>query len=210
MKGLLSHLRGWFLVWVLIGHGSSLSASPVPEPAHGTSFSPPLFADFDEDRRPDLALGRYEPRGYRIEVHLSRSRVEVLLDTSLREWGLLLLALDLNGDAHSDLVLASAHCVRPRAIWFGDGHGGFRRSRARGITLALLNTAGYTTASVRDLDLSLGAEDRWPLESPPEKVLWKGVEIREPLPFDTTDCPQAFHLISRGIRSPPEAFQHAG
>ncbi|GBC76836.1 hypothetical protein HRbin08_00304 [bacterium HR08] len=162
-------LIGWVLVGRLIGLTGGLTA-PVPEtdgPSPG--FAASVLADFDEDTHPDLALARYERRGYRIEVHLSRKQREVSLRVPAREWGMVLLALDVNRDAHLDLVAANAHLVRPLAIWLGDGYGRFQHGRVRGWVSSLLQATGYTKASARGSEVSLTSEGRWPFDHP----LWR-------------------------------------
>jgi hypothetical protein len=200
-------LIGWVLVGRLIGLIGGLAA-PVPE-ADGSSpgFAASVLADFDEDMRPDLALARYERRGYRIEVHLSRRQREISLRVPAREWGMVLLALDVNRDAHLDLVAANAHLVRPLAIWLGDGHGFFQRGRVRGWASSLLQAAGYTKAPARDPEISLTSEDRWPFDHP----LWRlarNVPEGPALSSAGAVAPDLLLPHPRFGRSPPERPVH--
>jgi len=92
-------------------------------------------ADFDGDRHPDGALllpfsSRADDvrMSYRLEVHLSNSsNTELSFEATDR--ALSVVALDINHDGMTDLVVEQALTHRRLHVWLGDGRGGFRKAR---------------------------------------------------------------------------------
>lgn len=201
VKSRLSKLAGWLLAWGLIGPIGALAASSPEAPV--VAFSNFVLADFDGDARWDLALGRPERRGYHIRVHLSRRAGAVSLRVSVREVGLVLLALDVNRDAHPDLVVASAHLARLLAVWVNDGRGTFRRGGVRGWAFGLSRTVGCTGASARRAEIAWNAEDRWPVDRPTRSFVIHAPEFSAFLPW-TWALPSPARLVTLRVgRSPP-------
>lgn len=103
------------------------SASVAPNAPVG-SFA---IADFDGDLHPDLASVETGRAGssstdYWIQLRLSASvpqSIRLVAPTG----GLLIEALDVNGDHSVDLVLATAWLKYPVAILLNNGHGSFSR-----------------------------------------------------------------------------------
>ena len=89
------------------------------------------IADFDGDRRPDLAniqTGQtsVSTTDYWIQVRLTTAD-EQYLRIVAPPGGLQVAARDVNGDGAIDLVLTTAWLKEPVAILLNDGHGSFRR-----------------------------------------------------------------------------------
>jgi hypothetical protein len=113
------------------GGTAALAYADVP-PA--TSLGPGLtfaIADFDGDRRPDLASiqgtqNRSGSSDYSIQIHLSelgRQSIHLVAPVG----GLLIQARDVDGDHTIDLVVSTAWRNQPVAIFLNDGHGSFSR-----------------------------------------------------------------------------------
>lgn len=90
------------------------------------------IADFDGDRRPDLASVQqgasfHGSNTYWIQLQLSavgRQSIQLVAPAG----GLLIEARDVNGDQAVDLVLSTAWLRMPVAIFLNDGHGRFSRA----------------------------------------------------------------------------------
>lgn len=205
MRHSLKHL-GWVLVCVLPAMHGVLSVSDMGGVVGLPVFSTQVLADFDGDARPDLALGRYEHRRYRIKVHLSQGTSETSLILSAPEVGMMLLPLDVNRDRHLDLVVASAYLVRPLVIWLNDGHGSFRRGKVRGWTFGLSRAAGYSTLPVFTLIASWSGETRWRVTPPLGISLVNASEFFTPLPVESEYPPGMLLFASSLSRSPPGLF----
>jgi hypothetical protein len=104
------------------------SNAPATPAAAGPQFA---IADFDGDRRPDLASIQAAPNtsgttSYRINLQLTGSgprSIGVIAPSG----GLLITARDVNGDHAVDLLLTTVWFKRPVAILINDGHGNFSR-----------------------------------------------------------------------------------
>ncbi len=201
--------RGRLLAWGLVGLMSILSVSSPEADTPPLSLMTSVLADFDGDARPDIALGRYEWPRYRIEVHFSRRPSAVSLGVPAREWGIVLLALDVNGDAHVDLAVVSAHRAHPVAVWLGDGHGGFRRGKARGWTLWRSQADRYAKAPTRSDEISLASADRWPYDRPLLRSLGNAPECSAFLDMGSDSSGLMVFLAATPGRSPPEEPVHS-
>jgi hypothetical protein len=102
---------------------------PVPSLGPGLTFA---IADFDGDRRPDLASiqagqNRSGSSDYSIQIYLSqigRQSIDLVAPVG----GLLIEARDVDGDHSIDLVVSTAWRKQPVAIFLNDGHGIFSRA----------------------------------------------------------------------------------
>jgi hypothetical protein len=121
------------LFFGLVFGATAARASAEDTPA--TSLGPGLtfaVADFDGDRRPDLASieGRQNECGssdYSIQIYLSevgRQSLHLLAPVG----GLAIEARDVDGNHTIDLVLSTAWGKQPVAIFLNDGHGTFSRA----------------------------------------------------------------------------------
>jgi hypothetical protein len=107
------------------------NAMPAVLPAPG-SVARFAIADFDGDRRPDLArvqtgaagAGTPDQTQYWIQLQLTRAGRQ-LIGVVAPFGGLRVAASDVNGDHAIDLVLSTAWLGRPVAILLNDGHGRF-------------------------------------------------------------------------------------
>jgi hypothetical protein len=120
-----------FLANIALG---SAAGADVDQTTRIVSVGPGLpfaFADFDGDRRPDLAdiqIGRSDASvtDYWIQLQLSavgRQTIRVIGPSG----GLQIAARDVNGDHALDLVLTTRLFKQPVAVLLNDGHGGFSR-----------------------------------------------------------------------------------
>lgn len=122
-----------FLLFLLLGSftGSATARADARTASVASTASVGSFAiaDFDGDLHPDLAsveTGRTGPAStdYWIQLRLSASvlqSIRLVAPTG----GLLIEALDVNGDHTVDLVVASAWLKHPVAIFLNNGHGSF-------------------------------------------------------------------------------------
>jgi hypothetical protein len=127
-------LRSFFLLLLLglIGGsavaGASVQNAPVTSVGLGPQFA---IADFDGDRRPDLASIQAGPNSsgttnYWIQLQLSsvgRQSLRLVAPVG----GLQIEARDVNGDHAVDLVFTTAWFNQPVAVLLNNGHGGFSR-----------------------------------------------------------------------------------
>jgi hypothetical protein len=122
-----------FLFFGLV-HGGTAARAPAEDPP-ATSLGPGLtfaIADFDGDRRPDLASiqsrqNRCGSSDYSIQIYLSevgRQSIHIVAPVG----GLVIEARDVDGDHTIDLVFSTAWRRQPVAIFLNDGHGTFSRA----------------------------------------------------------------------------------
>jgi hypothetical protein len=126
----------WAFLLLLYGLAGNSTAS-AGEIQDGASASPGpglpfAIADFDGDRRPDVANVQAGDNAsgassYWIQLQLSGAgRQSIQLDAP--SGGLLIEARDVNGDHAIDLVLTTAWSRQPVAVLLNDGHGKFSRA----------------------------------------------------------------------------------
>jgi hypothetical protein len=125
-----------FALMCFVGsRGSAHAASASPQSRPFTS--PPVtsqfaLADFDGDRRPDLATvqaGQSSSRDtqYWIAFQLSGGSRQTLGITA-PAGGVQVTSRDVNGDSFLDVVVTTAWTNRPVAVLLNDGQGNFRAS----------------------------------------------------------------------------------
>jgi len=113
----------------LATHGTAATpaqGSPVPTVASNSDFA---IADFDGDRKPDLAtvdLERFDSLNarYSITFHLTAGGGQSI-GVAAPFGGLQIAARDVNGDNAPDLIVSTAWLHQPVAILLNDGHGQF-------------------------------------------------------------------------------------
>ncbi|SRR5579875_1563076 len=126
-------LATFLLSFSLVAFAARRIAPPASSSAlltASSSFPQFAIADFDGDRRPDMARvepGQNSPVGtqYWIQLQLTHSGWQ-LIGVVAPFGGLRVSASDVNGDHAVDLVLSTAWLNRPVAILLNDGHGRFR------------------------------------------------------------------------------------
>ncbi|MGB7186982.1 MAG: VCBS repeat-containing protein [Candidatus Acidiferrales bacterium] len=133
-RALCSLLLCISLLWLfcLVG-GSAAKAAEIPDRPVISVGPGPRFAiaDFDGDKRPDLASIRAGANS----SGLTEYWIQLQLSTTGRQsfrlvapaGGLWIEARDVNGDHTVDLVLSTAWFNQPIAILLNDGHGSFSR-----------------------------------------------------------------------------------
>ena len=132
----LRNLFLWISLLMLFGfagrgtaEAADIQSGPFTSIGPGPQFA---IADFDGDRRPDLASIQARPNtsgttNYWIQLQLSaagRQSIRIVGPVG----GLLIEARDVNGDHAVDLVLSTAWRRQPVAIFLNDGHGHFSRA----------------------------------------------------------------------------------
>ncbi len=205
---LLLHL-GFF------GGTAAANSNDQNPPANSLAAGSPFaIADFDGDRRPDLASVQAGPNNsgttdYWIQLQLSesgRQSIRIVAPTG----GLLIEARDVNGDRAVDLVLVTAWFRRPVAIYLNDGHGGFSRAEPAAFPAAFNALASeWTSTSSRATD-TIGV----PPQSRDGLCLCREVLPHIALRADAIAVSNAgFHLssfvISHAGRAPPSEVHHS-
>ncbi|HTZ75564.1 MAG TPA: VCBS repeat-containing protein [Candidatus Aquilonibacter sp.] len=142
---------------------ANLSNQPIIAPGRGLPFA---VADFDGDHQPDVASVQAAPGtsssgDYWVRLRLSESGKRYI-QLSAPRGGLLVEALDVNGDHAVDLVFATAWLDRPVAILLNDGHGNFSRVDPSKFPRAFTKSATTWNHRVTSLGYGLGL----PQESP--------------------------------------------
>jgi hypothetical protein len=199
----------------LIGAGSAaanahVQNTPITTAKPGLPFA---IADFDGDRRPDLASVRSGANSsgstnYSIQLQLSavgQQSIQLVAPTG----GLFIEARDVNGDNAVDLVLTTAWFRQPVAIYLNDGHGGFSREDPSAFPGAFSESTTNWTSTTNQTADALGV--------PPQS----GAGIREaepsslhdrspqgPIPPSTVGFPINPFLVSQPGRSPPSEVSY--
>jgi FG-GAP-like repeat len=113
--------------------GNAASGVPQSGPASVPQVTSQFaIADFDGDRRPDLATvqsgeGSSWDTHYWIAFQLSRGPRQILGITA-PTGGLRITSRDVNGDSFLDVVVTTAWTNQPVAVLLNDGKGNFRAS----------------------------------------------------------------------------------
>jgi hypothetical protein len=183
---------------------------PVTSPGPGLPFA---IADFDGDLRPDLAriqtgptnLGRTE---YWIQFQLSsagRQSIRLVAPAG----GLMVEALDVNGDHAVDLVLATALFRQPVAIFLNDGHGRFSRAEPTTFPRAFSESKTNLDSATSLATDTVGVPPQW------SASIWveEKEQIRERPPAVLTPpssagFPTNPFLVSQSDRAPPHEVPH--
>jgi hypothetical protein len=111
--------------------------------ANAASLNPGLLlaqtlaaADFDGDNRPDGAVLvdsnwlTHQGRFRKIELHFtSRGNADLTFESD--EASLAILAVDVNRDGATDIVVEQPFTHKRVQVWLNDGHGGFRQVRSQ-------------------------------------------------------------------------------
>jgi len=117
----------------LLGRATAAAAQGTFAGASG--FAPRFaIADFDGDRKPDMATIEIERDAvigtrYSIRLQLSAGE-ETAIGINGPQGGLLLEPRDVNGDDAIDLIVTTALDSRFVAVLLNDGHGNFTQARA--------------------------------------------------------------------------------
>lgn len=202
----------WALLLFLYGLAGSSTASAA-EIQNGASASPGpglpfAIADFDGDRRPDVANVQAGDNAsgastYWIQLQLSAAgRQSIQLDAP--RGGLLIEARDVNGDNTIDLVLTTAWFRQPVAVLLNDGHGKFFRAAPTSFPGAFIGCSTNWLPAIIPTANILGI--------PPESGTGIGAEEAE-IPHDrsltglirssSAGFPTDPFLISSAARAPP-------
>lgn len=113
--------------------GNAASTGPQSWPVSSAQATSQFaIADFDGDRRPDLASVQVGQSSswethYWIAFQLSRGSRQILGITA-PNGGLQITSRDVNGDSFLDVVVTTAWTNRPVAVLLNDGQGNFKAS----------------------------------------------------------------------------------
>ncbi len=194
-------LSGWLTATGLCAE--NIQATPACE-AQSESSSLISNTDFDGDNKPDLAVGSSNGPGYTIEIHLTARPSETYLTLAKSGLGTRILACDVDGDHHADLVVTSATSLLPIAIYRGDGRGHFREGNPWGYLPALLDTP-YRWEPGQDgvLTVSLPPPSRFSCVLERNSGVRDGLEVVERNQFRSGTFPSQPSADCSTSRSPP-------
>jgi hypothetical protein len=100
-------------------------------------------ADFDGDGRSDYAVSQLQDRingayRYRVDIALTGGvDSSFLVSSTQARFGLLVAAVDVDGDQDLDLVIRSAFDLRLIGVWINNGHGAFSEGNKTSYTASL-------------------------------------------------------------------------
>jgi len=167
-------------------------------------------ADFDGDRRPDVASVQVGQRGeagkvsYSIELRLSASdwkSIQVVGPPG----GLLIRAADVNNDSFIDLTFVAAWSQQPVAILLNDGSGNFAPAPTLAFPDAFASSRGpsadESSGIVRAPDVTL-SQERTAMYPAAEKMSGTRLAIRSFRPCRVVIISNSF-FNSRPPRAPP-------
>jgi hypothetical protein len=100
-------------------------------------------ADFDDDKKPDGAVllncRLCSQDNFRIQLHLTGRRNTELTFQS-NQTALELVALDIDHDGYTDVVVQQAFTHKRLHVWINDGSGAFHEQQAQDFPVAALDT----------------------------------------------------------------------
>ena len=105
-----------------------------------------VLSDLDGDSRSDLAISQFDGRTYHIEIQLSTEPEKRSLNSGTSEFGVHLVACDVDRDNDRDLILVSFTSVLPVAVWLNDGKGHFEEG-SRWLWLNLISSDNPSTVN---------------------------------------------------------------
>jgi hypothetical protein len=199
---------------LLYGHAVApayANDAPAPPLGPGLTFA---FADFDGDRRPDLASVQTRQNtcgssDYSIQIQLSdvgRQWIHLLAPVG----GLVIEARDVDGNHTIDLVLSTAWRKQPVAIFLNDGHGTFSRAEPAAFPGA------FSERETNFLSGSNPATDALGISPQPDARICpedndSGFDPSPTslIPFSTSGFPPDSFLTSHSGRAPPSAVLHS-
>jgi len=205
-------------LWVfgLATHGA-VAATPaqgstIPTAASNSDFA---IADFDGDRKPDLAtvdLERFDSLNarYSIRFHLTAGGGQSI-GVAAPFGGLHIAARDVNGDDALDLIISTAWLHQPVAILLNDGHGQFTLASPAAFSVTVWESSTgwepktnqvHENSAIFRLGSSSGAFKRWDGVSLPQ-------QLPEQLSLRHSHVPTSPDQISHFGRAPPTIRFHA-
>jgi hypothetical protein len=141
--------------------GNAASSGPQSWPASTPQVTSQFaIADYDGDRRPDLATvraGQISSSGtrYWIGFQLSSGPRQTLGITA-PTGGLQITSRDVNGDDFLDVIVTTAWTNQPVAVLLNDGHGNFTRSSASAFPGAFLTSEKSWTCITDEIKDAVG------------------------------------------------------
>ena len=206
----LAFLFGLFGSGVAAAAGTEVQNPPIASVGPGSSFA---IADFDGDKRPDLASVEGGQIGsastnYSIQLHLTtygRQAIQFIAPNG----GLAIEARDVNGDHAVDLVLTTAWFNQPVAVLLNDGHGRFTRAEPSEFPGAFRHSNRNWGSS------SVQAQDVIGIPPQPRSGIWSDArnlpDVRGPtdsIPASSSGSLLDSFLIAYAGRGPPSEVSY--
>jgi len=147
-KGLLRAVLVLCFVLGAAGWVNAASNSTQPAPGSSAGFNSNFaIADFDGDRKPDLATVEIQKGSsssttqYSIRLKLTAGAAQVF-GVIAPAGGLQILARDVNGDDALDVLVSTAWQHKQVAVLLNDGHGNFRLADPAAFPSAIWGSGG--------------------------------------------------------------------
>jgi hypothetical protein len=207
-----------FALLCLVGSSGSAhaaSAGPPSWPATAPRVTSQFaIADYDGDRRPDLAIvqagqiGSSDTR-YLIGFQLSTGQRQTIGITA-PAGGLQITSRDVNGDNFLDVIVTTAWTNRPVAILLNDGQGNFRASSPSAFPGAFTTSkksCASTTAESKDSTAILLS--RYPTGNCPDDSRFSSPRnVTGPVVLRASHNLFSFGVVSFLGRAPPSFIFH--
>jgi len=155
------------LVLGVAGRASASSTSPRQSPVSLAGFNSSFaIADFDGDRKPDLATVEVQKGNssstsqYSIRLQLTAGAVQVFGVTA-PAGGLQIVARDVNGDDALDVLVSTAWQHQQVAVLLNDGHGKFTLADPGAFPQALRNSQADWSAATTQIHDNAAIPSSW-------------------------------------------------
>jgi len=166
-----------------------------------------IQVDFDGDHRPDLLTGSFVDGVYRIEIRLSSNSS---LDTfrslvSEKPYGIVVSALDVDGDNDLDLVVTDGFSLFPKAVWLGDGKGHFENGDPISWlgSFAIGRAATYRASEYGSVPAASGPTERVPFDRSPGASSHVISPAGEDVEYRKSTADRQHPLRQFSVRGPP-------
>lgn len=179
-----------------------------------TNFAPSqerslAVADFDNDQKPDGAVlfpptGLRPQNNFRIELHLTgRENTELTFQSN--QTALELVALDIDHDGDTDVVVQQAFTHERLHVWINDGNGAFHEGRVQDFPSALETRESLNPPSQQSYApvLALSSQRGFEVAVLTTPLLSRPPTIPSPQRFASEFSVESPALVSNPSRAPP-------